>query len=175
MIQRLNNIFEKKMVKYLSKLTFRYIIAGKVSNGGRNMLGRVCVFGRGGGNKKLYRFIDFYRRLNCYGIIYRSLYDPNRTARISFVLFGNGLTSCLLKMEGLRRFSKIYCGSGNEVCNDVSLNGYSLTLRNIGSFNVVSNVESKPFYGGSICRAGGSSCVLLGKDKFKGILKLRSG
>jgi ribosomal protein L2 len=42
-------------------------------------------------------------------------------------------------------------------------------------FSIISNIENKPFNGGSICRAAGVSCLLISKDKFNGILKLNSG
>ena len=163
------------MLNYFINLTFKKVTVGKLSSGGRNNLGRVCVFGRGGGNKKLYRYIDFYRRVNAFGVVYKILYDPNRTAKICFILYHNGAAACSLKVEGLKRKSGIYSGS-----NDVShitkiMTGFSLPLRYIGSFNVVSNVESKPFNGGSISRAAGSSCFFFGKDALKGVLKMRSG
>ena len=53
--------FINKINKNLSK--------GLKKKGGRNFLGRVCIRGQGGGNKKLYRFIDFFRRLNMKGKI----------------------------------------------------------------------------------------------------------
>jgi ribosomal protein L2 len=43
-------------------------------------------------------------------------------------------------------------------------------------FSNISNIELKPFIGGSICRAANTSCILIGKtlDNKKGILKLNS-
>lgn len=42
---------------------------GTFSRSGKNFSGKTCVFHRGGGNKKIYRFIDFYRRLNHFGVV----------------------------------------------------------------------------------------------------------
>jgi len=53
--------------------------------------------------------------------------------------------------------------------------GDSILINNIPLFSVVSNIENKPFKGGTICRAAGVSGLLISKDKFKGILKLNSG
>jgi large subunit ribosomal protein L2 len=55
-------------------------------SGGRNNKGRITTRFRGGGNKRMYRVIDFKR--NKYDIPAKVLtieYDPNRTCRISRV------------------------------------------------------------------------------------------
>jgi len=45
---------------YLFKTINKKLVRGINSKGGRNITGRVCVRGQGGGHKKLYRFIDFF-------------------------------------------------------------------------------------------------------------------
>jgi large subunit ribosomal protein L2 len=52
---------------------------------GRNNLGRITIRHRGGGNKKKYRKITFYRSKLCTGIVFSIEYDPNRTANIAAV------------------------------------------------------------------------------------------
>jgi ribosomal protein L2 len=49
---------------YLIKHIDAILHIGKKSKGGRNFLGRICVFNRGTLNKRIYRFIDFFRRIN---------------------------------------------------------------------------------------------------------------
>ena len=54
------------------------------SNGGRNFLGRVCIKGRGSCNsseKRIYRYIDFYRRINKKGLLLKIFYT------ITFIIF----------------------------------------------------------------------------------------
>jgi len=46
---------------------------------------------------------------------------------------------------------------------------------NISFFSLVNNVELKPFQGAQIVRSAGTSCVIIGKQKQKIILKLSSG
>ncbi len=53
--------------------------------------------------------------------------------------------------------------------------GDSLLLKNIPVFSIISNIESKPFKGGNLCRAAGVSCLLISKDNLNCILKLNSG
>lgn len=40
---------------------------GYIPSGGRNNIGKICVHHRGGGNKRKYYFIDYYRRINEFG------------------------------------------------------------------------------------------------------------
>jgi large subunit ribosomal protein L2 len=159
--------FINKMKKKLSK--------GLKSNGGRNFLGRVCVRGQGGGNKKIYRFIDFYRRLNLKGKVISILYDPNRSARIALVVYFNSLCSYLLLQKNVKYNTLIY--SGTLLCEDEAIQeGFSMPLFYMPLFSNISNIELKPFIGSTLCRAAGTSCMLVGKilNSNKGILKLNS-
>jgi len=67
---------------------------------------------------------------------------------------------------------------GNELkegeMNVIKKNGYSMPLLNMPLFSVLSNIEFKPFNGGSLCRAADTSSMLIGKTKINGILKLNS-
>jgi large subunit ribosomal protein L2 len=141
--------------------------------GGRNFLGRVCVRGQGGGNKKLYRFIDFYRRLNLKGKVIYLLYDPNRSAQIALVLYLNSLCSYIIIQKDIFLNDLIY--SGSKLCDEPINNGFSMPLQYMPLFSNVSNIELKPFIGSSLCRAASTSCLLVGKVKNKCILKMKSG
>ena len=145
-----------------------------IKKGGRNFFGRVCVRGQGGGNKKIYRFIDFFRRINLKGKIVNIYYDPNRTARIASIVYVNSLCSYILLQKGIKSNSVIY--SGTLLCKDDIETGFSMPLKYMPLFSNISNIELKPFKGSTLCRAAGMSCILVGKtkDKKKGILKLNS-
>jgi large subunit ribosomal protein L2 len=142
-------------------------------SGGRNFLGRVCVRGQGGGNKKLYRFIDFFRRLNLKGKVINLLYDPNRSAQIALVLYLNSLCSYIIIQKDIFLNDIIY--SGSKLCEEPINKGFSMPLQYMPLFSNVSNIELKPFRGSSLCRAASTSCLLIGKIKNKCILKLNSG
>ncbi len=160
------SFFFKKLKKKLSK--------GISKKSGRNFLGRVCVRGQGGGNKRVFRFIDFYRRLNLKGKVINVFYDPNRTARIAMVIYVNSFCSYILLQKGVRINSVIY--SGTLLCKDDIEIGFSMPLKYMPLFSNISNIELKPFIGSTLCRAAGTSCMLIGKtkDNKKGILKLNS-
>jgi large subunit ribosomal protein L2 len=167
-----NNIINYNIILFLKKK----LTKGLKSTGGRNFLGRICVKGIGLCNtstKKLYRFLDFYRRINKKGILLSIIYDPNRTGKIGLILYENGLSTFILLQKGMLLLSYIYSGYLYKKSN-INI-GDSILINNIPLFSVVSNIENKPFKGGTICRAAGVSGLLISKDKFKGILKLNSG
>src|SRR5262245_37939301 len=72
-------------------------------SGGRNANGRITSRHRGGGHKRRYRLIDFRRTRD--GIPARVAtieYDPNRSARIALLVYGNGEKSYIVAPEGAR-------------------------------------------------------------------------
>lgn len=155
------------------KIIKKKISKGIKSKGGRNFLGRVCMRGQGGGNQKVYRFIDFFRRINSKGKLLKILYDPNRTGRLGYIIYENGMSSFLLLQKDLKINCLIYSGTLNSQ-NEIN-KGDSLPLRHMPLFTILSNIETKPFSGGILSRAAGVGAVLIGKDNTKGIIKLNSG
>jgi len=123
--------------------------------------------------KSIYRYLDFYRRINKKGILLNILYDPNRSGKIGLVLYENGLSSFILIQKGLTIYDNIY--SGQEFNNKNINNGDSIILNNIPLFSLISNIEKKPYMGGTLCRAAGVSALLISKLDNKGIIKLNSG
>ena len=57
------------MIKFFFNKFFKKSSIGLVSSGGRNFLGRICVFHRGAGKKRRYLLVDRFRRLNSFGYI----------------------------------------------------------------------------------------------------------
>lgn len=147
---------------------------GFKENGGRNFLGRVCIRGRGNGIKKLYRFIDFYRRLNRFGIILKIFKDLNRSSKIALVLYMNGLSSYILLQKEVIKYDVIYSGTlYNKVIKKIS-NGYSLPIKYMPLFSTLSNIENKPFKGSILSRAANVSSLLMSKDKNMSFFKFNS-
>jgi len=159
--------FFKKIKKYLTK--------GISNKAGRNFLGRVCIKGQGAGNKRIYRYIDFNRRVNIKGKLINIIYDSNRTARLGLVIYLNSFCSYILLQKNIKIGNVIYSGSVMSKDNIIET-GYSLPLKYMPLFSNISNIELNPFIGGTLCRAAGTSCILIGKtlDNKKGILKLNS-
>jgi hypothetical protein len=104
------DIIKPIIVNLLSKFD-KKIMTTIGSTGGRNILGRVCIFHRGGGKKRLYRPIDFIRRVNDYGTVIKIYKAAKRTAFIGTILYLNGLLSNLLMAENSRIGSLLFNGT----------------------------------------------------------------
>jgi ribosomal protein L2 len=169
-----NNIINYNIIKILRN----NLIKGLKSEGGRNFLGRICVKGKGFCNssmRKIYRYLDFYRRINKIGMLINIYYDPNRTGKIGLILYENGLSSYILIQKGLKIFDLIYSGSYFNFVNKKIKKGDSTLLKYIPLFSLISNIENKPFKGSTICRSANVGCLLISKNDINGIIKLNSG
>lgn len=139
--------------------------------GGRNSQGRVTSFQRGGGNKRLYRIIDFKRnKTDVPGKVVSIEYDPNRSSRIALVSYADGEKRYILAPEGIAVGSVVMSGPNVEVTL-----GNALPLRNIPVGTVVHNIEFKPGGGGKMVRAAGASAQIAAKDGDYAQIKLTSG
>ena len=69
----------------------RSLTRGKRRAHGRNHHGVITAKHRGGGNKKLYRIIDFRRRKdNVPATVAAIEYDPNRSCNIALITYEDG-------------------------------------------------------------------------------------
>jgi len=164
----------KNLLTYvLVKATHRFKI-GIFKRSGKNFSGKTCVFHRGGGNKKFYRSIDFYRRLDSFGFICSIFYDPNRSSYIGMVLYDNGFFSFITLSEGTFKGQRIYSGAffDKTLLNNKS-SSFRLKLQAL--FSVVSNIESYPMMGASLARAAGTGAVVITVSSKVITLKLKSG
>ncbi|KAH9619475.1 hypothetical protein KSS87_019118 [Heliosperma pusillum] len=61
------------------------------STAGRNSAGRITIFHRGGGAKRLQRKVDLKRSTSSMGVVERIEYDPNRSSRVALVRWIEGV------------------------------------------------------------------------------------
>ena len=66
------------------------LLAPLKKSGGRNSDGKMTASHRGGGHKRRYRIIDFKRTKEGAAEVLSIEYDPNRTAFIALVQYGDG-------------------------------------------------------------------------------------
>jgi len=164
----------KKLLTYVfMRLTNRFKI-GIFKRSGKNFSGKTCVFHRGGGNKKFYRSIDFFRRLDSFGFICSIIYDPNRSAYIGNVLYDNGFFSFIVLSEGTVMGQRIFSGSSFNK-NPFNTKSSSFSLKSQALFSVVSNIEGCPLMGSTIARAAGTGAVIVASSLESITLKLKSG
>ena len=92
------------------------LTVGKPGTGGRNSYGRVTTRFRGGGNKRRFRVIDFYRAKEGVPATVASIeYDPNRTARIALLHYADGEKSYILAPTGLQVGQVVMNGAKAEL------------------------------------------------------------
>jgi large subunit ribosomal protein L2 len=154
-------------VKPEKSLTF-----GKKGCGGRNNRGVITVKGRGGGHKRKYRIIDFYRKSeinNSSAKVATIEYDPNRNARIALLHYKDGSKKYIVCPRSLKVGMDIY--SGDNVPIEVG-NAMPLELIPLGS--IIHNVELTLGKGGQIARAAGTYAQLIAKEGNFVTLKLPS-
>ncbi len=145
----------KSKMNRIHKLT-----KNKIQKAGRNNHGRITVFHRGGGNKKLYRIIDYKRSLfDVPGIIKKLEADPNRTSKIALVCYKNGMLSYIVAPKNLFLGDQIVaCRAGLPARHAIG-NASPVGLLPTGT--IVHNVELKPGGGGKLMRAAGTNAKII--------------
>lgn len=139
-------------------------------SGGRNNSGRMTVRNIGGGHKKKYRIIDFKRnRFDDEAEVMTIEYDPNRSARIALVQYGDGEKRYILAPNGLSVGKKIV--SGASAAPEVG-NALPLSAMPIGT--IVHNIEMTPGKGGQIARSAGTYAQLVAREGKYAVLRLPS-
>ncbi|WP_027179186.1 50S ribosomal protein L2 [Maridesulfovibrio bastinii] len=144
---------------------------GLTKKAGRNSNGRVTSRRRGGGNKRLYRFVDFKRnKLDIPATVSAIEYDPNRSARIALLNYADGEKRYILAPVGLNVGDKILSGEGADIKP-----GNALVLKNIPVGTIIHNIELHPGNGGQFCRAAGTYAQLVAKEGKYALLRMPSG
>jgi len=139
--------------------------------GGRNAQGRRAMRYIGGGNKKMYRVIDFKRDKKDIPATVKSIeYDPNRTAFIALLAYADGEKRYIIAPQGLQVGAKVM--SGETVAPEV---GNSLLLKHMPLGTVVHNIELQPGKGGALARSAGTYAQLNAKEEKYCVLKMPSG
>ncbi|MFN4033284.1 MAG: 50S ribosomal protein L2 [Fimbriimonadales bacterium] len=147
------------------------LTVGLRKTGGRNNMGRVTARHRGGGNKRLYRIIDFKRNKD--GIPAKVVaieYDPNRSARIALLEYEDGEKRYILAPVGLEVGATVMNGPDADI-----LPGNALPLQNIPVGTLVHNIELNPGRGGQLVRSAGAAAQILAKEGNYATLRMPSG
>lgn len=133
---------------------------GLMRSWGRNNKGRITSKYRGGGNKRLYRDIDFKQdKLDVLGKVFSIEYDPNRTTRIARINYADGDRRYILAPQDLE--------VGDEVITTEKAllrPGNRMKLKNIPQGSIVHNVELRPGQGGKMVRSAGSGATVLASE-----------
>ncbi|MEI6845432.1 MAG: 50S ribosomal protein L2 [Candidatus Firestonebacteria bacterium] len=129
-------------------------------NAGRNSYGRITVRHQGGGTSPAYRIVDFKRnKIGVPGVVSTIEYDPNRTVRISLIVYKDGEKRYILCPLGLKVGDVIVSSDAA----DIKI-GNCLPLKAIPVGTIVHNVELERGKGGQLGRSAGTSITLMAKD-----------
>ncbi len=147
------------------------LVQGKHRPKGRNNRGVITSRRRGGGHKRRYRIVDFYRNKHgIVGTIATVEYDPNRNARIALVNYRDGEKRYILHPRNLGVGTAIISGPDSPI--EV---GNALPLEKIPLGTDVHNIELIPGKGGQLARSAGSMAQVVAKEGNMVTLKLPSG
>jgi large subunit ribosomal protein L2 len=137
---------------------------------GRNSAGRITTRHKGGGNKRVYRFVDFrYEKLDIPATVKSIEYDPNRSGFISLVNYADGEKRYILVPKNVKVGDKLMVSENAEVKP-----GNRLPLRKIPSGTFVYNVELRPGSGAKLIRSAGSYAEVAAHDGGFALLKMPS-
>ncbi len=138
---------------------------------GRSDSGRISMRHRGGRHKRLYRVIDFKRRIDgVEGVVKSVHYDPNRSANIALISYPTGRYDFILAPEGIKSGDKVVSSPQAPIRM-----GNALPLENIPPGTNVHNIEMRPGRGGQIARSAGAYATVMGLDGKYALLKMPSG
>ncbi len=143
---------------------------GKKRAVGRNNLGRITTRHKGGGNKRLYRLVDFlYNKHNIPARIASVEYDPNRSAFIGLAIYRDGEKRYVVLPKGIQ------VGTTFTVSETAPVEpGNRLPLKAIPAGTFVYNIELKPGAGAKIVRSAGSFAQVVAQQDGFTQLKLPS-
>ncbi len=144
---------------------------GKKKTGGRNSLGQLTAWWRGGGHKRRFRDIDFLREKHGIPARVASIeYDPNRSSRIALLFYKDGEKRYIIAPNGLRVGQMVVSGPTADI-----VTGNALPLRAIPVGTTVHAIELKPGHGAQLARSAGTSAQLMAREAGSALLRLPSG
>lgn len=149
---------------------FRQLTKKISAKSGRNNRGVITVRHQGGGNKKIYRIIDFKQdKFDVIGRVETIEYDPYRTAFIALIVYKDGERRYILAPKDLKLGDEIITANSAPIKN-----GNRLPLKNIPVGTFVHNVEMQRGGGGKLLRSAGAYAEVLANDNSYTDLRLPS-
>ena len=164
------NTYEEITFKHQNR-PVKSLVEPLKKKGGRNHHGVITSRHRGGGNKRLYRIIDFKRKLdNDPAKVLEVQYDPNRTCHIALLEYKSGVKRYILAPRGLKAGDDVE--SGQKVEPKI---GNCMPLDSIPIGMDVHNVEMSAGQGGKLARSAGGSARLMAREGDWAVMLLPSG
>ncbi len=143
---------------------------GRKRSVGRNNMGRITTAHKGGGNKRLYRLVDFhYNKHDIPAKITTVEYDPNRSAFVGVAVYADGEKRYVVVPKN------VTAGHTFIVSEKAPIEvGNRLPLGKIPSGTFVYNIEIKPGAGSKMVRSAGSFAQVVAQQEGYTQLKMPS-
>jgi len=149
----------------------RSLTVGQRRASGRNHHGVITAKHRGGGNKRLYRIIDFRRNKDAVPAKVEAIeYDPNRSCHIALIRYEDGEKAYILAPNGLKVGASVL--NGPTAPPEV---GNCIPLANIPTGLEIHNIELNPGQGGKLIRSAGGVGRLGSREGEWAVIILPSG
>lgn len=140
-------------------------------NSGRDKSGRVSVRHQGGRHKRFYRVIDFKRdKYDMPGKVLEIQYDPNRSADIALIQYGDGEKRYIIAPLGLKIADTVVSGGDVDVKR-----GNAMPLAKIPVGTPIHNIELTEGRGAAIVRSAGNQAFIMSKEEGYAQIKMPSG
>lgn len=149
----------------------RSLIEKLPKKSGRGNHGQITIRHKGGGQKRLYRMVDFKRmKLDIPAKVAAIEYDPNRSCRIALLSYADGAKSYIIAPVGLDVGDMVVSSDNADIKP-----GNSLPLGKIPVGTSIHNIELRPGKGGQLARGAGAEATLVAKLGEYCQVKLPSG
>ncbi len=160
----------KELLSGDQKAKPKALISGGKRTAGRNNAGRITMRHRGGGNKNLFRDVDFkFDKRDVPGTVEAIQYDPLRTSFLALVVYRDGERRYIVAPKGMKMGDKVLTSEKAPVAM-----GNRLPLHKIPVGTFVYNVEIQPEGGAKIARSAGNHVELIANDLGYAYLKMPS-
>ena len=163
------------VINYKEVLTtdkpYKPLTKGRKRAKGRSSSGRISVRHKGGGNKRLWREIDFkYDKKDIPAKLETIEYDPNRSAFIGLALYADGERRYIVVPKSMKVGDQFIVSESARP--DTVGNRLPLAKMPVGTF--VYNIELKPGGGAKLARSAGNYAEVLAHEGKYTHLKLPS-
>ena len=156
--------------KFTTKTPKKSLTKGVKRSVGRNNQGRITTRHKGGGNKRLYRDIDFkYFKKDIPAKVSSVEYDPNRSGFIGVLTYADGEKKYILLPQSVKAGDEILVSEKAPIKPG---NRVPLSKVPVGTF--VYNVELKPNGGSKLARSAGNYAEVVAQDEGVTNIKLPS-
>ncbi len=146
------------------------LVGGFTRAMGRNNRGRITTRHKGGGNKRLFRDVDFvYDKKDIEAKIVSVEYDPNRSGFIGLAVYKDGEKRYVLVPKATKSGDTFIVSENAPIAP-----ANRLALKNIPVGTFVYNVEVKPNGGAKMARSAGNFIEVIAQDLGYTLLKLPS-